>query len=123
MTYLRAFFLNFLFVFFINRVAPGIDVTYFEEVPNVGADLVFSIAVGFLNASIFPFLAILEIPISYLKLAIFAAVVSFGAFAAIAMVPFGVEASGAGAVVFAGAWVWAMAFFSNVLEWRYTTRR
>jgi uncharacterized membrane protein YvlD (DUF360 family) len=68
MNYIRSLFLNFLVVFFVDRVAPGVEISYFEQVPNVGADILFSVIVGFLNASVFPFFVILELELTILQL-------------------------------------------------------
>ncbi len=118
MNYIRSLFLNFLVVFFIDRVAPGIEIAQFEQVPNVLADLFFSLIVGFLNASIFPFYAIMEIPFSIQKLAIISFVISFGAFTVIAVVPFGVHVVAFSGVVVGGLVVWATSCVCNYLEWR-----
>ena len=119
MTYLRSFFLNFLFVFFIDRISPGIEITYFEEVPDVGADLLFSILVGFFNASVFPFLSIMELKITKLKLALMTCVISFSAFAIIALVHFGVRVVNPAGFFFGGTVVWIVGYFSNYMEWKH----
>jgi len=109
-------------VFFVDRVVPGVDVVYYEQVPNVGADLLFSLAVGFLNASVYPFLAIMEIQITKLKLALFTFIISYASFAAIALVVFGVHATFPG-MLFGGTLVWAMAFFTNYLELQHDLKK
>jgi len=119
MNYVRSFFLNFLIVFFVDRVSPGVEVTYYEQVPNVGADILFSLVVGFLNASIFFFLIILEIDITKLKLAIFSFAISFGSFLAIAIFPFGVRIVNPWGVIIGGGIVCAVSFFTNFLEWKH----
>ncbi|MBU6447014.1 MAG: phage holin family protein, partial [Verrucomicrobia bacterium] len=90
MNYLRSLFLNFLIVFFIDRVSPGVEIQNYENVPNIGADIFFSLVVGFLNASVYFFFTLLELPITNLKLGITTFIISFGAFLIIALVPFGV---------------------------------
>lgn len=119
MNYVRSLFLNFLVVFFVDRVAPGIEIAYYEQVPNIGADILFSLVVGFLNASIFFFLALLELDITRLRLAIFSFFISFGSFLVIAIFPFGVEVINAWGVIVGGGAVWAVAYFSNYLEWQH----
>lgn len=122
MNYLRSLFLNFLVVFFVDRVAPGVEVIAYEQVPNIGADLLFAAVVGFLNASIFFFLALLEIPITRLKLALFTAAISFLPFVIIAVIPFGVRVVNGWGVVVGGGIVWCAAYITNYLEWRYTLK-
>lgn len=119
MTYLRSLFLNFLIVFFVNRVIPGVQIDVFEEVPNVGADLFFSLVVGFLNASVFPFFAVLELHLTRLRIVITNFIISFGAFGIISFVPFGVQVKSFSGFLFAGLIVWVVAYFSNYLEWRH----
>lgn len=119
MNYVRSLFLNFLIVFFIDRVAPGITIESYEQVPNIGADILFALIVGFLNASIFFFLAILELKITNLKLALFSFVISFAAFITIAIIPFGVRVVNPWGVILGGGIVWIVSFFTNHLEWKH----
>lgn len=119
MNYLRSLFLNFLVVFFVDRVSPGVQITYFEQVPNMGADILFSLLVGFLNASVFPFLMILELKISKLKLAIMTFIISYGAFTIIFLVPFGIQVTGPSGILIGGSLVWLVALFTNFLEWKH----
>jgi uncharacterized membrane protein YvlD (DUF360 family) len=100
-------------------MVPGVQVNNFENVPNIGADILFSLIVGFLNASIFFFLVILDLDITKLRLALFSFVISFGAFIVIAIIPFGVQVVNAWGVIIGGIVVWAVAFFSNELEWKH----
>lgn len=116
MTYLRSLFLNFLAVFFVDRVIPGMEIAYFEQVPDIGADIFFSIMVGFFNASIFPFLALMEVQVTNLKLAIISGVISFGAFTIISIIPFGVQVVSPLGFFIGGGIVWFVAYFSNYLE-------
>lgn len=119
MNYVRSFFLNFLIVFFVDRVAPGVEIGSYQQVPNIGADILFALIVGFLNSSIFFFLAILELKISNLKLGVVTFVVSFLAFIVIAFVPFGVRVVNAWGVIIGGGIVWSVAFLTNHLEWKH----
>ncbi len=119
MNYIRSLFLNFLAVFFVDRIIPGIEIEYFEQIPNIGADILFSIVVGFLNASIFPFFSLFEMKASKVKLALITLVVSYGAYAIITLIPFGIRAVNFTGFFLGGTLVWAMAFFSNYLEWRH----
>lgn len=120
MTYLRSLFLNFLVVFFVNRVIPGIEVGSFEHVPNIGADLFFSLVVGFLNATIFPALLIFGLKPTLKKMGILSFIISFGAFALISAISFGVQVTSFGGYLIGSLIVWAVAFFSNYLEWKHS---
>lgn len=119
MNYLRSFFLNFLIVFFIDRVAPGVEIQNFENVPNIGADILFSLVVGFLNASVFFFFALMEARITNFKLGLMNFIISFGAFILIAVVPFGVRVVSVWGVLIGGLVVWAVAFMTSHLEWKH----
>lgn len=119
MNYVRSFFLNFLVVFFIDRVAPGVEIESFEQVPNIGADILFSLIIGFLNSSIFFFLALLELSITNLRMAIMSFIVSFGGFLIIAVIPFGVRVVNPWGVIIGGGVVWAVALLTNHLEWKH----
>ena len=122
MNYLRSLFINFLVIFFVDRVSPGVEIIYFEQIPDVGADILFSILVGFLNASVFPFLMILELNPSKLKMGLMTFCISYGAFIVISMIPFGIQVTGPVGIFFGGTLVWAAAFFTNYLEFKHYSR-
>lgn len=119
MNYLRSLFLNFLIVFFIDRVAPGVEIQSYENVPNIGADLFFSLVVGFLNTSVYFFFALMEMKVTNLKLGLSTFIISFGAFLIIAIVPFGVRVVNPLGVIIGGLVVWLTAFMANHLEWKH----
>jgi uncharacterized membrane protein YvlD (DUF360 family) len=119
MNYLRSLFLNFLIVFFVDRAIPGIHIDNFENVPNIGADILFSLIVGFLNASVFFFLALLELTITPLRLALMTFIISFGAFAIISVVPFGIQVLSPLGFFLGSTLVWAIALLTNFLEWKH----
>lgn len=118
MTYLRSLLLNFLIVFFVDRASPGIQIQNYENVPNIGADILFSLVVGFLNASVYFFFALMESKITLLKMGLITFIVSFGAFIVIAIVPFGVRVVNPLGVIIGGTVVWIVAFVTNYLEWK-----
>ena len=118
MTFFRSFILNFLIVFFVDRVVPGIEITYFEQLPDIGADLLFSIALGGLNASIFPVLSCTEFKVSRIKQRVISGVVSFSPFGLIALIPFGIKVLNGAGFFLGGTIVWALSYISNYLEWK-----
>lgn len=120
MTYLRSLFFNFLAVFFVDRVIPGVQIAYFEQVPDVGADIFFSIIVGFFNASIFPFLALMEATVTRSKLLIASGIISFGAFGVISVIPFGIQVVNPLGFFLGGGIVWIVSYVSNDLEWKHS---
>jgi uncharacterized membrane protein YvlD (DUF360 family) len=123
MNYFRSLLLNFLIVFFVDRVAPGVEISYYEQVPNIGADILFSAFVGFFNASVFPFLAILELNPTNLKLALITGVISFLAFILIAIFPFGVSVVNPLGVIVGGGAVWLVAYVTNHLEFKRDSKK
>lgn len=122
MSYLRSLFLNFLVVFFVDRVSPGLQIINFEQVPDVGADLIFSILVGFFNATVLPVLIILELKPTLMKLGILTFIISYAAFIIISIVPFGIQVTNPLGVFVGGTIVWLVAFFTNHLEFQHYSR-
>lgn len=118
MNYFRSLFLNFLVVFFVDRVAPGIEVDSFEKVPNIGADLLFSFVVGLLNASVFPFLAILELNPTRLKMAVGTFAITALGLMTISIFPLGVRVVSVAGGVIGGAIIWGVAYLTNYWEWK-----
>ncbi|NGX33674.1 MAG: hypothetical protein K1060chlam1_00014 [Candidatus Anoxychlamydiales bacterium] len=118
MTYLRSFFLNFLIVFFAARVMPGITIEFYEKVPNIGADILFSAVVGFLNSIIVPALVLIETKITNVKIAILGFVISYLSFIIISIVDFGIRANILG-IFLGGSLVWFFSYFTNYLELKH----
>lgn len=119
MTFLRSLFLNFLIVFFVDRVIPGIEVVNFEGVPDVVDDIIFASIVALLNSCIYPALYMIDVKATLLRMGICAFVISFGAFFTLMHVQIGVSATTYGGVFFAGLIVFAMSLFTNVLEQKH----
>ena len=122
MTYIRSLFLNFLIVFFVNHVVPGINLRAFENVPNIGADLLFAIIVGLVNSLVFPILVLLDKKITKLKIAILSFIFSFGAYFIILIFPLPLRANFTGFIV-AGLLVFLVSFFTNYLEAKHSYKK
>lgn len=118
MTYLRSLFFNFLIVFFVARVIPGMKIHFFESVPNIGADILFSAILGFLNSIIVPALVGLNLNVTSLKIGIVGFVITYLAFILIGIFDFGITANATG-IVFGGLIVWICSFFTNYLELKH----
>lgn len=123
MTYLRSLFFNFLAVFFIDNVNPYITIEGFEHVPNIGADILFSAVVGFLNSLIFPIMVLFEVKINFLRIAIVAILISFLSFGIIGVFDFGIRATSLFGVVSSALFVSFVATFSNYLEYRHSYKK
>lgn len=118
MTFLRSLFFNFLLVFFLNRVIPGIEVTSFETLPNIGADLLYSFLLGLLNASIFFFVAAFFSKVSLQAIVITAFIVSFGGMGIIAGISHGIAITSFLSYFIASFFIWLGSCFTNYLEWK-----
>ena len=121
MTYLRSLFLNFLIVFFVLRVIPGITIEFFENVPNIGADILFSLILGFFNSIIVPVFVGLDLKITYLKITVVGFIITFFAFILIGIVNFGITANIMG-IILGGAIVWICSFLTNYLEFKHLSK-
>ena len=119
MNYLRSLFLNFLAVFFVDRISPGLQILSFEGVPDIGSDILFSSLVGFFNSSVFFFLVILELKPTKLKIGLMTLAISYGAFIILSTISFGVQVTSPAGVLIGGTVVWAVAFFTNYLEFKH----
>ena len=122
MPYLRSLLLNFLAVFFVDRIIPGIEVSFFENVPNIGADIVFSAVVGFLNSLIFPLLLLLELNPTTTKIGVISFIISYAAFISIAFFNWGITSTSILGIIGGGFLVWMMSFFTNYLELKHAHR-
>ena len=120
MTYLRSLFLNFLVVFFVDRVIPGIEVQMYENVPNIGADILFSGILGFLNASIYPGMYILSIKPTLAKIVVVAGIFSFLGFIIISFIDYGVQVQTFFGGFLSGLIVWAVSVLTNYLEMKHS---
>ncbi|NGX56005.1 MAG: hypothetical protein K1060chlam5_00239 [Candidatus Anoxychlamydiales bacterium] len=118
MTYLRSFFLNILIVFFVLRIMPGIQIEFFENVPNIGIDIFFSLILGFLNSIIAPFLIALETKITNFKIAVLSTVITFLSFLIIAIFKIGIDINFLGFIL-SVIFVSLMSFFANYLELKH----
>ena len=116
MNYYFSLFVNFLAVFFLTRYAPGVAAAY-SETSSLGSDLLFAAIIAFFNASVCPFLILIEVLPTRIKLAILTAIVSFGGFTLIAIIPYGFQPD-VGGVVFGGGLTWLVAFLTNYFELR-----
>jgi hypothetical protein len=117
MTFFRSLFFNFLAVFVMARITPGLEIDMYDKVPNIGGSLLFALIVGLLNASVFPLLFLLEILPSKKKIAVLTGIISFVSFIVVLFVPFGVRAMSFVGVILGGGVVWAVAFLTNYFEW------
>lgn len=94
MTYFKSLFFNFLIVFFVNHVMPGI-VPGDYKLPHIGADLIFAFVLGLLNSLIYPILHfILKESTTLAKIALTALIVNLTAYASLKFAPLGISITG-----------------------------
>ena len=118
MTYFKSLLINFLTVFFVDHIVPGVEINYYSKLPDIGGDLIFSFALGLINSLIFPIIMLFRIKPTHFKMGIISFFVSFGAYSIVNILPVGVHISTAGAFIWSGAIVWAISYFTNHLEAR-----
>jgi len=118
MYYLKTLFFNFFVVFFANHILPGIDVVSQTKLPHLGGDLMFAIALGFINSLIYPLLKLCN-QVSFLKIGGLALVINLVAYAILKIAPIGVHV-----VSFTGYFSAALiaavgSFLTNFLEMKH----
>lgn len=91
MVFLKSFFINFLIVFFADHILPGMQVMDLTRLPHIGGDLLFSLALGFLNALIYPGLKIFHKEATGIKIALVALILNFAAYAFVLWLPLGIH--------------------------------
>lgn len=114
MTFLRSLFFNALAVFIVDRMIPGVEIDTFENLPNIGADFLFALIVGFLNALIFPTLSVVNVQPTFSRIAVVAFFFSFGSFVMIYFLHLGVMATNFEGVFIGGSIVWAVSVLTNI---------
>ena len=118
MTYFKSLFINFLTVFFVNHVIPGVEIAYYTKLPHVGGEIIFAAALGFINSLIFPVLRIFQFSPSHFKIVLVSFIVSFGAYSIVNLLPVGVKITTAGAFIWSGLIVWFISYLTNHLEFK-----
>lgn len=118
MTYLKSLFINFLAVFFTSHILAGIEVVNPTKLPHVGADVLFALALGFLNSLIVPVLKVVERVPHVAKIALFSLAFAFGAYAVLKFLPLGIEVVTINGYLIASIFVAIVCFLTNYLEMR-----
>lgn len=119
MTYLKSLFFNFLIVFFVNHVLPGIEPGE-HKLPQIGPDLIFAFALGLLNSLIYPVLKVLPPGATISRIIVFALVINFAAYALMKFVSLGIEVSTMESFFIAAAIVSLGSILTNYLELKHS---
>ena len=118
MTYFKSLLFNFLCVFFVDHVIPGVEISYYTKLPEIKGDLIFSFGLGFLNSLIFPILKYFNLKPSHFKIGFITFIVSFAAYSVVNVLPVGIRVTTAGAYIWASLVVWFGSYLTNHLEFR-----
>ena len=116
MTYFKSLLFNFLCVFFVNHVIPGVEIDYYSKIPEIKGDLVFSFCLGFICSLVFPALKYLKLKPSHFKIGFITFIISFGAYGVVNILPVGVRITTPTAFIWSGLIVWFGAYLTNHLE-------
>lgn len=116
MRYLKGLFFNFLIVFFANHILPGIGVADQTKFPHFGDDLLFALALGFLNSLIYPILRLIGKHQSAMRIAIFAVALNFAAYAVLKFLPLGIHIMSVEGYLLTSFFVSLGSFLTNFFE-------
>ena len=117
MIYLKSLVINFLIIFFANHILPGINVINQTKLPHIGGDLIFAVALGFLNMLIFPVLRLSLREVNWIKSAILAIILNFVVYAIVKIVPpIGIKITSVQGYVVASLVVAVGSFITNFYE-------
>lgn len=108
-------FFNFVFVMMANRISPGITISDYENVVNIGADLLISLIIGFFNTLIVPVCVSLNVMPTLKKIVISSLIVNFGSYTLLAIIDYGVKVDAFYGVIFAGLIVSCGSTVTNML--------
>lgn len=119
MTYVKSLFFNFLIVFFVNHVLPGIEPGD-RKLPHIGPDLIYAFALGLLNSLIYPILRMIQpYRIGLSKIALIALVINFVSYAIVKLAPLGIEINTLEGFLIAALIVTLGSILTNYLEWKH----
>jgi hypothetical protein len=113
--FIVCFFFNFVFVMIANRISPGIVITDYENVVNIGADLMYAFFIGLFNSLIVPICIALNVVPTIRKIIIFVSIISFGSYIIISLIDYGIKVSAFYGVIIAGLIVSLGSIVTNLL--------
>ena len=90
MNYVKSLIFNFLVVFFVDYLIPGIDVVNQTKLPHIGGDLIFAGILGLLNSLLVPLLKMWDGYLTVFRVSIASLVLNFAAYALLKILPLGV---------------------------------
>jgi len=119
MAWLKSLFFNFLIVFFVNHILPGIEPGE-HKLPHVGPDLIFAFSLGLLNSLIYPVLKVIPPGASLARIIVAAIVINLVAYALIKFAPLGIAVKGMESFLIAALVVSLGSILTNYLEMKHS---
>ena len=116
MTYLKSLFFNFLAIFFVNNMIPGIDVLKPTKLPNIQGDLIFAFALALLLSLIFPFFKLFRLHPDALKIGVASFCLSFLSYALLNFFPLEIKVQSFSGYFWGALVVFFSSFLTNYLE-------
>lgn len=122
MAYLKCLFFNFLIVFFVNHVVPGIEPGE-HKLPQVGPDLIFAFVLGLLNSLIYPVLKAIPPGVTISRIILVAIVINFVAYALMKFAPLGIDVTSMEGFLIAASVVSLGGILTNYLEFKHVQHK
>lgn len=122
MTYIKCLFLNFLIVFFVNHVLPGIEPGE-HKLPHIGPDLIFAFVLGVLNSLIYPVLKVIPPGPTISKIVVGAIVLNLVAYAIMKFVSLGIQITGIESFLIAAGVVSFGSIVTNFMEMKHAQQK
>ncbi len=116
MTYFKSLFFNFLAIFFVNHMIPGIDILHPTKLPNIQGDLIFAFSLGLLLSLIFPFFKLFRLHPDLLKIGVASFCISFVSYAVLNFLPVEIKVQSFSGYFWGAFVVFSSSFLTNFLE-------
>ena len=112
-TYFRSLVFNFLVVFFVNHVIPGITMAEYTKLPHIKGEFIFSFAMGLLLSLVYPVLHRFHLKPSYFKIGVITLAISVIGYGIVSFLPLGIQVSKFGTYIWCVLIVWFFSYMTN----------
>jgi uncharacterized membrane protein YvlD (DUF360 family) len=116
MDQIKAFFRNFLTIFFANYLLPGIELPPSTKLPHLSGDLLFALCLGLLNTFLLPAMRLFNQKISAIRVGLFVVVLNVGTYGLMKLLSLGIKVSSLEGFLAASFVVSVGAFLTCYLE-------
>ncbi len=116
MSYFKSLFYNFLAIFFVNQMIPGIEVVHPTKLPNIQGDLLFSLGFGFLLSLIYPLFRLFRSYPDAPKVGVASFCLSFGVYAILNFLPVEIKVTTFSGYFWGSLIVFFNSFLTNTLK-------